>query len=144
MKIQVRIELRKQGIFHLIHIEQGKQILHELLFSFLKSKEVGHQWWRPSLVELEFFIEYFKFLHTLCKIKVYPTQQQLERILDENDLTVLDLFFRNEYGLFTHLPEKTSLEEQTQVALIDVLALPFKKAYIERNDLHFLITPSET
>jgi hypothetical protein len=87
-----------------------------------------------KLVELEFFMEYFKFLHTFCETKVYPTQQQLERILDENRLTALDLFFSNEYGLFVNLPETNVLEEQTQVALIDVLCLELKKCYFEKED----------
>jgi len=49
MKIQVWIEIRKNGVFHVIHIEERRQIIHELRFAFLRSRKFILSRWRQAL-----------------------------------------------------------------------------------------------
>lgn len=148
MKIQVWIELGKSGVFHLIQIEERKQVLHRLVFSFFRSfrSNKGTVRWLPKLDELALFSEYFRFLHELCQIKVYPTEHQLECILSGNRITVCDLFFRKEYGLYSDSSEELNLEERTMEELGEILVRSLKQSYMEgkeRNGLYFLIASTE-
>lgn len=88
MKMQVWIEIRKNGVFHVIHIEERRQIIHELRFAFLRSRKFILSRWRPTLQELEIFSLYLKLLRELCEMKVYPTREQIDDILSESRLTV--------------------------------------------------------
>ena len=143
MKIQVWIEIGKSRVFHLVQIEERKQVLHRLVFSFLKRQGVSTVRWLPKLDELTLFSEYFKFLHELCKINVYPTKHQLECILEENRLTVCDLFFRKEYGLYSQSSEELDLEKSTIEELDEILIRSLKQTYIDKGEIYLLKAPTE-
>jgi hypothetical protein len=109
MKMQVWIEIGKSHIFHLIEIEDNKQVLHYLNFSCLNRK--GTVRWRPTLEELALTSVYNKFLLELCKIDLRPSRDALERILNEDRKTVMELFAHKEYGLYSNTGLKLDNEE---------------------------------
>jgi hypothetical protein len=123
-------------------IEENKQILHEIVFSFLKRKSPTTIRWLPTLDELEVFSEYLKFLYALCEHKIYPTEQQIELILTENKLTVFDLLFRKEYGICAQLP-KFELQQQTMDEIAEILTRQLRQAQMEKAEIRFFIASKQ-
>ena len=140
MKIQAWIEIGTSNIFHLLEIREQEQVVHELVFSFLQRK-VSVRWF-PKLCEPELFSQYFKFLFALCKPNIYPTRQQIERILGEKQLTVAHLFFQKEYGLYAQLTEN-NLDKETMESLAEILSRPLKQAFMEKEATYFLVASTE-
>ena len=136
LKIQVRNPVIKNPlrIFHVFDIIEQKQILHELRFSFKKSSRFR---WRPSLLQLEILSSYLKFLRALCEIKVRPTSQQMKTILHENQLTLLDLLFRRDYGLYCNTPLELEKEEIEELDI--VLLRHLNHSYVSHTDVHLLV-----
>jgi hypothetical protein len=139
MKILVWIEVAKGNIWHIIHIEEQKQIIHELRFGFLRSRRFVLSRWRPTLNELSLFSVYLKFLRELCEMKVYATHEQVDRLLNENKLTVFDLLFRKEYGLYGQTSKHSNLNEKESEELYEILTRPIMKTYLSTNETHFLL-----
>lgn len=136
LKIQVWNLIIKNPlrIFHVFDIIEQKQILHELRFFFKKSSKYR---WLPSLPQLEILSSYLKFLHALCEITVRPTSQQMKTILHERRLTLLDLFFRRDYGLYGDAPLELKKEEIEELDM--VLLRNLKHSYVSHTDVHFLV-----
>jgi hypothetical protein len=130
MKIQVRIEIRKGGIYHIFDLEENKQVLHELQVCFLKAKSPSPALWRPSLEEYDFFIAYFRFLREICQITIFPTSQQIDLILQQNRLSVLELFFNKSYGLYG---QESTLKLDPKV--VDELGEVFTRLFVKTSPL---------
>ena len=137
MKILVWIEIRKGNIWHIIHIEEQKQVIHELRFGFLRSRRLVLARWRPTLDELSLLSVYLKFLRELCELKVYATREQIDHLLNESQLTVCDLLFRREYGLYGQMSKPWNLEEKETEELYEMLTHPIKRTYFKNNDTYF-------
>ena len=136
MKIQVWNPIIKNPprIFHVFDILEQKQILHELRFFFKKSSKYR---WLPSLPQLEILSSYLKFLRALCEVTVSPTSHQMKTILHENQLTLLDLLFRRDYGLYGDTP--LELQEDEIEELDIVLLRHLKHSYVSHTDVHLLV-----
>lgn len=92
MQIQIKIS---PNFLHILHIKEGKQLLHELKTIQLWK---GYRWY-PKLEELEVLSLYSEFVRILCKTKIYPTKEQIDAIFREQAegrLRVLDIFFRRD------------------------------------------------
>jgi len=136
LKIQVWNPIIKNPlrIFHVFDIIEQKQILHELRFFFKKSSKYR---WLPRLPQLEILSSYLKVLRALCEVTVHPTSQQMKMILHENQLTLLDLLFRRDYGLYGDVPLELQKEEIEELDI--VLLRHLKHSYISHTDAHLLV-----
>jgi len=144
MKILVWIEVRKRNIWHIINIEQQKQVIHELRFGFIRSRKFVLSRWRPTLDELSLFSIYLKFLRELCEMKIYATREQVDRLLTENPLTMFDLLFRKEYGLYGQISNRSNLHEEESEELYEILTRPIRKTYLKNNDTYSLFAQARS
>jgi hypothetical protein len=82
-------------------------------------------------------------MHELCKVRVYPSQEEIDRLAGNDKLTVCDLFFHNDYGLYSKFSKSLHFEDKTIDDISGILVRRLKQSQIEALGIRFLIAAKD-